>query len=176
MIGIFKHNSTNSVNNKASNFTVDFEEPLYTFPKTVLFENNNNLDDLLLAKKNNWKFQSNVYNQLFMDHSIESVLSLSFNQRCELLIRNIISQKVSWIFDPLETFEINYESEDYIQFIQQEGIKLNKKFEKIKNNLKFKTSLNNFIKDEYKIIRSKQYEQKIIDQLTILRIFNKMFH
>ena len=160
MIGIFKHNSTNSVNNEASNFTVDFEEPLYTFPKTVLFENNNNLDDLLLARKNNWKFQSNVYNQLFMDHSIESVLSLSFNQRCELLIRNIISQKVSWIFDPLETFEINYESEDYIQFIQQEGIKLNKKFEKIKNNLKFKTSLNNFIKDEYKIIRSKQYEQK----------------
>lgn len=175
LIGIFKHNSTNSVNNEASNFTVDFEEPLYTFPKTVLFENNNNLDDLLLAKKNNWKFQSNVYNQLFMDHSIESVLSLSFNQRCELLIRNIISQKVSWIFDPLETFEINYESEDYIQFIQQEGIKLNKKFEKIKNNLKFKTSLNNFIKDEYKIIRSKQYEQKIIDQLTILRIFNKCF-
>lgn len=175
LIGIFKHNSTNSVNNEASNFTVDFEEPLYTFPKTVLFENNNNLDDLLLAKKNNWKFQSNVYNQLFMDHSIESVLSLSFNQRCELLIRNIISQKVSWIFDPLETFEINYESEDYIQFIQQEGIKLNKKFEKIKNNLKFKTSLNNFIKDEYKIIRSKQYEQKIIDQLTILRIIYKCF-
>ena len=41
--------------------------------------------------------------------------------------------------------------------------------------MKFKTSLNNFIKDEYKIIRSKQYEQKIIDQLTILRIFNKCF-
>ena len=98
----------------------------------MLFENNNNLDDLLLAKKNNWKFQSNVYNQLFMDHSIQSVLSLSFNQRCELLIRNIISQKVSWIFDPLETFEINYESEDYIQFIQQEGIKLNKKLKRLR--------------------------------------------
>ena len=93
IIGIFKHNSTNSVNNEASNFTVDFEEPLYTFPKTVLFETTTIWMIYVLAKKNNWKFQSNVYNQLFMDHSIESVLSLSFNQRCELLIRNIISQK-----------------------------------------------------------------------------------
>lgn len=174
LIGAVKYNYINSVKDEASNLTTGFEAEQYTFPKTVLFESNNNLDDLL-AKKNNWKFQSNVYNQLFTDHSIESVLSLSFNQRCELLVRNVISQKVSWAFDPLETFEINYESKDYIQFIQEEGLKLTEEFERTKNNLKYKTSLNNFLKDEYKTIRSKQYEQKIIDQLTIVRIFNKCF-
>lgn len=124
---------------------------------------------------------SSRYNELFSEHDVGTVLSLSYSDRCDAYFRGMYLTSKSWTLDPGNDFTINMEyqtawsdykkkytgwatekvaSEKNIKEVEVDGKDVEKIIAKVFNGLKDKAK-----KDSY-LMR---------DNIAHLRIFNKCF-
>lgn len=84
----------------------DGEEDDYEFPdfkNTTIYQTL--LDDYNISKEID--FHSTVYDSIFEQHSLDSVLgNLNFKQRCDLYFKHIFLNNPNWIFDPNENYNV----------------------------------------------------------------------
>ncbi|KAK6197600.1 mannosyltransferase [Scheffersomyces amazonensis] len=127
--------------------------------------------------------QASIYDQIFENHDINSVLGdLNFNDRCQLYFANLYIKNNNWLIDPnqklpadnLREFEYNeYRNKKKEDFKKEYISENNMKEEDFKADDKFEA----FIKLKYNEFwdRTRTVEQKVMDNLSHLRIFNKCF-
>ncbi|KGU13271.1 alpha 1,3-mannosyltransferase [Candida albicans P87] len=133
-----------------------------------------------------------IYNQIFENHpQIDTILgNLNFNQRCQLFFQNLFIKDNNWILNvkdkkiKLENkneFKFNDFKKSHLNEFKRQFKTMKKLLEpnKIIHNKDFDNSIEfqDFIKMKYEQFwnRTMTYEQKIVDSISILRIFNKCY-
>ncbi|KAI5954492.1 hypothetical protein KGF54_002267 [Candida jiufengensis] len=126
---------------------------------------------------------ASVYNKIFKNHNIDSVFAnLNFQQRCDLFFQNLFIEDKNWIFKINEKLHLENKAEfsfnDYRnhyldEYKKQWAEQNHKNKDEADNNPDFEA----FVKTKYDEFwtRTMEYEQKIVDHLSILRVFNKCY-
>ncbi|KAK6465159.1 mannosyltransferase [Scheffersomyces coipomensis] len=131
-------------------------------------------------------FSSNyetMFNKIEQEDEFYGLLSnLNFNDRCQLYFENLFQKNQNWFINPNERFPGYANKFDYESWIHDHDrelrIQFNKdndrdKFDKIEDQVVFKT----FVDEKYHEYADPIYEQeqKMVDYLSHLRIFNKCY-
>ncbi|RLV94477.1 putative alpha-13-mannosyltransferase MNN12 [Spathaspora sp. JA1] len=125
-----------------------------------------------------------VYNTIFKNHNIDSIFgNLDFQHRCELYFRNLFLNDHNWAFNPNEDLELkNRDDFKYVDYYRahsgewknEYAKKLDKPADQIPDS---DPDLKKYVKQEYYnwLNLTRFNEQKIIDGVSTLRIFNKCY-
>ncbi|KAG7666324.1 uncharacterized protein J8A68_000139 [[Candida] subhashii] len=132
-------------------------------------------------------FHSSVYEQIFNVHSINSVLTnLNFQQRCDLYFNNLYVENLNWSLDP-DDLDIHYEEGDKLKYQYDTFKELFMEELKLGFSQDTESPLHSISEDipKFKEYMESMYnlnwrglmetEQKVIDYLSIVRIFNKCY-
>ncbi|KAI5958747.1 uncharacterized protein KGF55_005746 [Candida pseudojiufengensis] len=143
----------------------------------------NLLKNHLNLNKENDQF-STIYDLILKDHSLISILkNLNFNQRCDLFFKHIYLQNQNWNFNPNEDYTI-YLGEEGLNEFKEGNFKVLKYkfFKQLKSPPKSiyeinddDEKLNEFIINEYTNKIRNEKHKKMIDNISIFRIFNKCY-
>ncbi|EGW31033.1 uncharacterized protein SPAPADRAFT_141907 [Spathaspora passalidarum NRRL Y-27907] len=121
------------------------------------------------------ELHSSVYDQIFKNHEISSVLSnLDFNQRCDLYFRNLYVADQNWKLDPDTQFNIDYNFEEFLEFRHKHYDEFKQEFYANRGGRDVK-ELANFIREKYNKAKENDHVQTIVEYLSTLRIFNKCY-
>lgn len=127
---------------------------------------------------------SKVYNSIFNTHNIESVIgNLDFDQRCQLYFQNLFIEDNNWIFNPNE--DIRVHDRDHFRFDDWKRAKEGDLKRDFASSKEIKEEdVNTKSKEFVAFVRAKydefwnhilEYEQKIVDTISTMRIFNKCY-
>ncbi|CAL1197877.1 unnamed protein product [Candida parapsilosis] len=149
----------------------DGEEDDYEFPdfkNTTIYQTL--LDDYNISKEID--FHSTVYDSIFEQHSLDSVLgNLNFKQRCDLYFKHIFLNNPNWIFDPNENYNVVWGA----------PFQVYKKMHKEELEREEESSFENspdfveFQRTSYAKWKSHEMDQKIVDNVSVLRLYNKCY-
>ncbi|EGW35824.1 uncharacterized protein SPAPADRAFT_69954 [Spathaspora passalidarum NRRL Y-27907] len=103
--------------------------------------------------------RSSVYDIMLQNHNIDSILSLDFNQRCDLYFKTLYSIDPNYSFDANDDFAPQFNSPDFARFKREMGANKNE----------------DTIRREYKKANFVRHQPKIRDTISILRVFNKCY-
>ncbi|CAK9441459.1 uncharacterized protein LODBEIA_P53270 [Lodderomyces beijingensis] len=125
---------------------------------------------------------SSVYDNIFKNHAVESVLaSLDFSQRCDLYFRNIFAKNHNWAFNPNANFDIDF-GRKFDDFSSKNAAKLKVLFDEASNNNNGDGTIENyeekfaeFKKQVYQELKEDEIEQKVVDELAVFRLYNKCY-
>ena len=124
---------------------------------------------------------ASVYTQIFQNHDMVSVLGhLNFRQRCELFFKNLFLIDQNWALDPGRKYELGF-GKPYEEFIAQNLEKFKAQYEKEKLERSQKSGLTviihfkDYIMDQFNKEKMLRFEQDTINDLSILRLYNKCY-
>ena len=147
------------------------------------FQSNSRKDQLISKLKdtnNNNKAKSYIHNKFLHKYPIESIYDLSINQRCDLFFKFLTKIEPQWTIDPLNHYTINYDDENYDEFVLKNGFELTMKFENENNKLnsqseEYGEKIRKFFKQEYFKKESKSNQIEINNRITITRLFSHCY-
>ncbi|EDK45333.1 conserved hypothetical protein [Lodderomyces elongisporus NRRL YB-4239] len=125
-----------------------------------------------------------IYNTIFANHEIDSIFgNLDFQQRCDLFFQNLFLDDKNWIFKINEKItlenKLEFKYNDYKRvhmdkFKKDFAEKNSKDANKIEDD---DHDFDAFVREKYDEFWTKtmEYEQKIVDHVSILRVFNKCY-
>lgn len=124
-----------------------------------------------------------IYNKIFANHEIDSIFgNLNFQQRCDLFFQNLFIDDKNWIFRVNEKIELENKHEfkfndwrkNHLEDYKKDfAEKNNKNKDEVEKTPEFETFIRKGYEDFWN--RTITYEQKIVDHVSILRIFNKCY-
>lgn len=124
-----------------------------------------------------------IYNKIFANHEIDSIFgNLNFQQRCDLFFQNLFIDDKNWIFRVNEKIELENKHEfkfndwrkNHLEDYKKDfAEKNNKNKDEVEKTPEFETFIRKGYEDFWN--RTMTYEQKIVDHVSILRIFNKCY-
>ncbi|CAK9436889.1 uncharacterized protein LODBEIA_P14110 [Lodderomyces beijingensis] len=124
-----------------------------------------------------------IYDIIFQNHEIDSIFgNLDFEQRCDLFFQNLFMDDKNWIFqinevaflENKEEFRYNDYRKHYYEQLKNEYSDFNHRDPASLDNT---PELEEFIRHRYDEFWNRMMvsEQKIVDQLSIFRVFNKCY-
>ncbi|CAK9441458.1 uncharacterized protein LODBEIA_P53260 [Lodderomyces beijingensis] len=121
---------------------------------------------------------SSVYHDIFKNHAIESVVrNLDFNQRCDLYFRNVFLKNHNWVFDPNANYEVDF-GKKFEEFQNTNSAMLQALFDTENSGKKvdnYDKKFADFKREFYKKQEEENNEQRIVDELTLFRLYNKCY-
>ncbi|KAI3402996.2 hypothetical protein KGF56_004249 [Candida oxycetoniae] len=126
---------------------------------------------------------ASIYDKIFANHDIDSIFgNLNFEQRCDLFFQNLFMHDNNWILKVNERnrlenkneFKFNDFKRVHLEEYKKEFASANhKNHEDVENTPEFEQ----FVRTKYDEFWKKtmKYEQKIVDQISIMRVFNKCY-
>ncbi|KAI5958746.1 MNN13 [Candida pseudojiufengensis] len=147
------------------------------------FKFNNPFYEMLKTSQNLTKQKdqySSIYDSILKDHSLISIIkNLNFNQRCDLFFKHIYLKNQNWNFNPNEDYNVHedgrldeYKIKNFKILKYKYSQKINKSYMDIDDH---EEGFKEFMKNDYKQFMQKDAEQRIIESLSILRIYNKCY-
>ncbi|CAI5757373.1 unnamed protein product [Candida verbasci] len=134
--------------------------------------------------RRNLDFHASIYDQIFKNHEVDSIyLNLDFKDRCDLFFKNLFINNHNWIFNPNDKYPLENKNEfkfnDYkrVHFDEFKN-EFSEKFKKNKDEVDESIpEFKQFIQEKYQQFwdRTMHTEQKIINEISALRIFNKCY-
>lgn len=126
--------TSNNVNNPSlpntateSDSLVEDDDGFPDFKNTTIYQSL--LDDYNISKEID--FHSTVYDSIFQQHSLDSVLgNLNFKQRCDLYFKHIFLNNPNWIFDPNENYNVVWGG-PFLEYKRMHKEELEREYEKL---------------------------------------------
>ncbi|WEJ96110.1 mannosyltransferase [Yamadazyma tenuis] len=131
---------------------------------------------------------SSVYDQMLKKHALSDILTnLDFTERCNLYFKNLFVRDHNWFVDPNEDFPLEHRDTFDLQSFKKENSKKirykyaqmsNLEYDKINfDDKKVRKDVKRLAEEEFNEFweRTMKTEQKIVDYLSHLRIFNKCY-
>ncbi|WEJ96105.1 mannosyltransferase [Yamadazyma tenuis] len=131
---------------------------------------------------------SRVYDQILEKHALSDILAnLDFTERCDLYFKNLFIRDRNWFVDPNEDFPLDHrDGFDLESFKKETSENTRHKYAQMSNleydkiNFKDKNvvkGVEQLAEEEFKVFweRTMKTEQKIVDYLSHLRIFDKCY-
>ncbi|KAI5956253.1 MNN13 [Candida jiufengensis] len=123
---------------------------------------------------------SSIYDSIFKDHSMMSIMNdLNFNERCDLFFKHIFLKDQNWNFNPHEDYNVHedgrldeFKANNFRLLKYKYSLKEGRDIFEIDDH---DDGFKNYMKDEYRAKMQTDNELKIIDNLSILRIYNKCY-
>lgn len=123
-----------------------------------------------------------IYDKLLQNHDLSTILNLDFNERCDLFFKNLYLHDTNWFLDPNEDFPLDHRHQfEFESFKKSVTNEIKEKYAEKhgidKNNVQINDEVERMIKDAYDAFwyKTMDVEQRVIDNLSTLRIFNKCY-
>ena len=122
---------------------------------------------------------SSIHHKFLAKYPFESVIDLSLNQRCDLFFQFLFESNKRWMLDPMQHYEVDYQGEEYNEFILRNAFRLTLEFqEKYGNDFpedEFGEKVGEYMKNEFYKQESLTNQASIKNQISIYRLFNRCY-
>ncbi|RCK64829.1 putative alpha-1,3-mannosyltransferase MNN13 [Candida viswanathii] len=147
------------------------------FPPAVGPSRSENGKAQVLAEIKHNEHESAYIHKLFLqEYPLETVLDLPLDQRCDLFFQFLTQNDKYWTVDPGQNYELDTDSEEYYGFVMKNGKRLTREYKlKFGKTEGFIELLDAYMKSEFYKYQALANEVRILDDLTILRTFNKCY-